>query len=196
MTETVQETRQVPTPRHSTGAPLIQPAPRPMPEWKGQKLEAFFTREMGDKRVLIKRKKISARKRLFRWNKGFYYIDPDKIFILGKRSILLYDIDYAEPLSEDNPRLVTKPENPKLIPHHSFKLETLIHDKALLQALSASKDKQKAGSPWMMIMLLLLGVVLGYFIGAAMPPPHATTGTVTSTTGVHTISGLIHLLWI
>lgn len=155
--------------QRTVSLPSAQAVTRPTtkaPEWSGGKLEAWMTRKgPGGKRVIQGRKKMKAKSMFFKWphawSHNLYYIDPEGIFIYGKRPILLYDTAYAEPLSPTNPKLVHKPIEVQLEAHGSAWLDLVVTERSFAHLFRAASDeKQKFNIMW--IIMIALGFAMGW----------------------------------
>jgi hypothetical protein len=156
---------------------------------------ALITRVVNGVRYMVPNgtKRVKASRRFFRFQGAYYWIDTRLTFLYGKAPYLIYDVDVSEPM-ELTPAVglvsVRKPFVYNENCHFSKDLEMYLKDDVIVKlANGINRDKAPSLTP-MMILLLVMGIVMGYFIGVVLPF-HLGPATATNSTVTHTVSGLI-----
>ena len=118
------------------------------------------------KRIILAEQDISLDKDWF-FNKAVsksYFIDAEAVWLFGaKKHIVVYDVDYFEPLSSSDATLAG------LEPHWSSRADQILRLGFVKQTVGQGAA-QKVESNWMdWVIKIGLGIAVGYLIGGAYP---------------------------
>jgi hypothetical protein len=118
----------------------------------------------GNRRIILKEGTLNLSDDTFRALNRSYHIDASKIFLYGEKPVILYDRDIFEPLDPD------KATVGQLEPHYSARADHILRLGFVRQTVG-SIDKVAGGFnlTTQTLIMLAIGIVLGYFIGNALP---------------------------
>ena len=156
---------------------------------------AIITKDVNGQRIVLKSLTLPTLKESFRVREHMFYIDIGKAFMISsKGAYLMYDLDITEPLNLTMKEMKEhKPIELEGTAQYSKGFNMLVQGEVIRQALRSLGQGNQFGLLWM-IMMLVVGIALGYFAGVAYPMHPATTGTTTTTISTSTTTSVKMLL--
>src|SRR6266571_3179307 len=129
----------------------------------GGKFRYFITVKIGQ----TKQRKIIAEGRANLADDSFraiglrYQVDSEKVFLMAKEPIIIYDKFTFEPLDPE-----THPELKDLEAHFSKKADDILTEGFVQQTVRTIKETpQNAGLPMNWLVILIIGCAVGFFAG-------------------------------